>query len=338
MAQHPKKSEPEAIQASGNESGSTTAEESPILGSERQDSNEKRDSKATGPRTELGKQRASRNATKHGVFSIVVVLPDESRAEYGGLLAGLREAFQPEGAVEELLVEKLATITWRQRRLLLAESAEIRKNMEFVGWDERNRERTDADEIVEQLCELNDVGREKQKIGLVQKIYNPHVLERCLELLSELRRQIKENDLNREQDTALLEKIYGDRDANRLREDLYNSYETWLDTSEGPEEERVREGYASPEECRKNVIEEIESEIRRLKRYQKERTSIETARTQLEVLCRRVPDSPGLDRLLRYEASLERNFDRTLSQLERLQRMRLGQPVLPKLEVRHSLS
>ncbi len=32
-----------------------------------------------------------------------------------------------------------------------------------------------------------------------------------------------------------------------------------------------------------------------------------------------------------------RSFDRTLSQLERLQRMRLGQPVPPKLEVRHSL-
>ena len=36
--------------------------------------------------------------------------------------------------------------------------------------------------------------------------------------------------------------------------------------------------------------------------------------------------------------SLERNFDRTLSQLERVQRMRLGQPVLRKLEVHHSMS
>ena len=34
---------------------------------------------------------------------------------------------------------------------------------------------------------------------------------------------------------------------------------------------------------------------------------------------------------------IPRSFDRTLSQLERLQRMRLGQPVLPELEVRHSL-
>jgi hypothetical protein len=58
----------------------------------------------------------------------------------------------------------------------------------------------------------------------------------------------------------------------------------------------------------------------------------------MEVLRQHVPLTPQFDRLLRYEASLERSFDRTLSQLERLQRMRQGQPVLPKLEVQHSLS
>jgi hypothetical protein len=45
----------------------------------------------------------------------------------------------------------------------------------------------------------------------------------------------------------------------------------------------------------------------------------------------RKPDGPRtltqVDRLLRYEASLEGAFDRTSTQLERLQRMRLGQPV-----------
>ncbi len=60
--------------------------------------------------------------------------------------------------------------------------------------------------------------------------------------------------------------------------------------------------------------------------------------TPPEALCHNVPGAPTLDRLLRYEASLDRSFDRTLTQLERLQRMRLGQPVLPKLEVHHSTS
>ncbi len=68
-------------------------------------------------------------------------------SEYDELLAGLRETLQPEGTLEELLVEKLATTVWRQRRLLLAESAEIRKNTEFVESDQRDQEREAAERL-----------------------------------------------------------------------------------------------------------------------------------------------------------------------------------------------
>ena len=290
-----------------------------------------RTSSATGPRTTQGKQRASRNATKHGVLSKVVVLKGESRAEYEELLTGLQETLQPEGTLEELLVEKLAALTWRQRRLLLAESAEIRKNMEFVESDQRDREREEAERIAKLLGPFNNH-------GLIGKINNPDVLERCLELLAQLRKQFEEDGFNLEYDKQILEKIYGDRDDNRLHADLYESYEDWVATSAVPEEERVREGYASPAQCRKSVLQGIDEEIRRLKRDQKARAAIQIVRTQLEIVSRNVPHGPGLDRLLRYETNLERSFDRTLSQLERLQRMRLGQPVLPKLEVHHSTS
>ena len=60
-------------------------------------------SKSTGPRTKQGKQRASRNAIKHAIFSKVIILKDESRTEYDGLVARLWEALRPEGALEELL-------------------------------------------------------------------------------------------------------------------------------------------------------------------------------------------------------------------------------------------
>jgi hypothetical protein len=40
-----------------------------------------------------------------------------------------------------------------------------------------------------------------------------------------------------------------------------------------------------------------------------------------------------LDHLVRYETSLERAFDRTLSQLERHQQMRVGQPTLLAIKV-----
>ena len=40
-----------------------------------------------------------------------------------------------------------------------------------------------------------------------------------------------------------------------------------------------------------------------------------------------------MDRFIRYEAHLSREFDRILNRLERLQRFRHGQPALPTLNV-----
>src|SRR6266436_4050141 len=323
--------EPGVEHPSGNGSDSANAQESPTLAIERSVSSAKGGSKATGPRTKQGKQRASRNATKHGVFSKVVILNSESETEYEELLAGLRETLRPEGALEELLVEKLGTLAWRQRRLLLAESAEVRKNTEFVESDQRDDDR-EAGERAWSMSALL-CGR-----GLIGNTDNRHVVERCIEWLAHLRDGVEKVGFRPDQDALILRKLYGDREVSRLRSDLYDSYETWLQIAETPEQERERKRYPSPSECRQIVMEKIDKEIRRLKRDQKERSSIQAARTQLEIVSRNVPDGPGLDRLLRYEASLERSFDRTLSQLERLQRMRLGQPVLPKLEVHHSLS
>jgi hypothetical protein len=312
------------LNPSSNSPGSTTIQESHSVAIERSGSSAERGSKATGPRTQQGKETASRNATKHGVFSKVIVLGSESEAEYDELLAGLCESLQPEGTFEELLVEKLATNIWRQRRLLLAESAEIRKNTEFVESDRRNQEREGADKLLSMSVLV--AGH-----GLTTDTHNQLVFEQCLEWLANLRDGVKEVGFRPDQDVLILRKLYGDRGVSRLSQDLYDIYETCLQNSK-------RKGYPSLEERRRTFIENIDSEIQRIRRDQEARASIETARIQLEMQRRNVPDPPRLDRLLRYEASLERSFDRTLSQLERLRRMRLGQLVLPELEVRHSLS
>ena len=287
--------------------------------------------KVGGPRTPAGKQRSKHNALKYGIFAKNVLLKGESQSEFDSLLNGLLNDLRPEGTLEELLVEKLAALAWRHRRLFLAESAEIRKSMEFFESDQQDREREEEVRIARLSDPFNNS-------GLIRNIQNPDVLERCQDLLFQLRRHVNEHGFNLEFDKRILEKIYGDHREQRLREDLYDSYEIWRQTSQTPEEERLREGYALPMECRMNILQLIDEEIVRLRIDQQARAAVQTARTQLEIVSRNVPDGPGLDRLLRYEASLERSFDRTLRQLERLQRITLGQPVPPKLEVRHSLS
>lgn len=79
----------------------------------------------TGPRTTKGKQRSRYNALKHGIFSKVVVLENEPRAEFNALLQGWLNVLQPQGEFEEFLVEKLAALAWRHRRLIIAEGKNI---------------------------------------------------------------------------------------------------------------------------------------------------------------------------------------------------------------------
>jgi hypothetical protein len=139
-------------------------------------------------------------------------------------------------------------------------------------------------------------------------------------------------------DSQTLTKLYGEHSFEKWRRTLFDSYQTWSLTAKCSEDERQQHGYATSDECKKSFLGDLDAEIKRVERYKKARASMESERTKLEALRQSVPLTPQFDHLLRYETSLERGFDRTLSQLERFQRTRRGQPVSPRLEVHHSLS
>ena len=63
------------------------------------------------------------NALRHGILSQHTVLPWEDGEEYRTLLEALVTEHNPQGPTEEHLVEELAGIIWRKRRLRLGESA-----------------------------------------------------------------------------------------------------------------------------------------------------------------------------------------------------------------------
>lgn len=77
---------------------------------------------STGPKTEVGKQAVSNNGITHGIISNRL-LPHENKDEYQTLLDSLLLELKPVGSLESALVEKIAIILWRQRRLVKAEAA-----------------------------------------------------------------------------------------------------------------------------------------------------------------------------------------------------------------------
>ncbi|MBK7578941.1 MAG: hypothetical protein IPI67_01935 [Myxococcales bacterium] len=56
------------------------------------------------------------NAVRHGLSARTVVLPDESPEEFNRLAQALADDVEPTGAIEQLLLERLATTAWRLRR------------------------------------------------------------------------------------------------------------------------------------------------------------------------------------------------------------------------------
>jgi hypothetical protein len=279
--------------------------------------------KGTGPRTQQGKERSKHNAVTHGIFSKVVVLKGESQTEFDALLNGLRNDRQPVGPLEELLVEKLATLFWRKRRLLIAEGAEIRASSEFIEWDSHERQHQ---ELVELLSPRSNG-------GLIRWIANPQVLQGCVNLLKELKESIKARGFVPGSDNVILTRLYGiDAKENRYYA-LSFSYLLWSRVAAFPEEERKQKGLPSSQEAKERFLAKLREAIKKLGRYEKELATILAGKLELESLRQNVPDAPQLDRLLRYETSLERSIERTLNQLERLQRMRLGRPVPPSINL-----
>ena len=73
------------------------------------------------------------NAMKHGILSRLAVLAHEDHAEFADLLAALMDEHRPAGMTERHLIEELATIIWRKRRVLLAEGAKINEGLKSAA-------------------------------------------------------------------------------------------------------------------------------------------------------------------------------------------------------------
>jgi hypothetical protein len=97
--------------------------------------------------------------------------------------------------------------------------------------------------------------------------------------------EIETAGFQQERDTGVLQRLYGSSTYSRER--LQKEYSVWFHTAEASEDERVREGYATPEQCKHNMLDEIEEEIRRLKDRHKRNASHEREQNEIELLRRK---------------------------------------------------
>lgn len=92
------------------------------------ESNRDNAKKSTGPKSLIGKQRASQNAVKHGLLSKGLIIPGEKASAYGEFRNGIFDSLKPKGTMESLLADKIVNFSWRLRRAVLAESLLLHGN------------------------------------------------------------------------------------------------------------------------------------------------------------------------------------------------------------------
>lgn len=278
--------------------------------------------KSTGPRTAAGKQRSGRNALKHGIFSKEILVKGESGAEFDSLLRGLRKDLQPQGTLETLLVDNLAVDFWRKRRLLLAENAEI-ENVAFFQF---------IDLIQAQHQEVWDRAREGETAGgMLRPSSNRFVDHEAIQLLTFFRDRIQKCGFQEGEEPWLLKKLYGFDHNGEVPYGLFDEYKTFWKQSE-----ESRDGNENPgpsDEPRRKMIQALNREIKRLKNRKSQQITLDDMTQEYRLNATQVPPPAAMDHLVRYEAHLIRDIHRILNELERLQRMRRGQPAPPTLNV-----
>jgi hypothetical protein len=245
------------------------------------------------------------NALRHGVLSRYTVLPWEDADEYHALVAALVAEHAPQGPTEEHLVEELAGILWRKRRLRLAEAAAHRRGLEEALESRRDTAKV-AVVHLEAIDESWDVG------------------EAIRATTADPEDDIRETEGDEAKTRRALD-LLGSRRNDRyeaalaaLRED---TRAWWADTlARDPEDfdEGEEPATADPEGLRRF----IESEV--LPWFETRKKELANRPLIREQAFGESLDPDKLERLGRYEIHLDRKLERMLAMLLRLKDLRRG--------------
>jgi hypothetical protein len=284
----------------------------------------KKNAQRGGVKTDEGKAIVKYNALKHGLLAkeVVITVGDgaENAEQFSVLRQDLKTQLAPIGSLEEMLVEKIAVAYWRLRRAYRYEVGLIRNELDtateefYSNTDWEGEKVKTAEEIDE------EIEKSKNEIKYWKKDK------------TQLTRMHKED--------KPLEKIYDWEDNwGWLQEKVKYVLEIYNDeTVLEPEEIHRR---LTAKDWSDDLIWQALIEIcdERKQHCEEQIESLENQkrknRLKVQVIKKlgSIPKKDELDRLLRYEGAIERQFYRAMNQLERLQRLRSGDKVPAPVEL-----
>ena len=243
------------------------------------------------------------NALRHGVLSRYTVLPWEDENEYGTLVEALVAEHRPRGPTEEHLVEELAGIFWRKRRLRLADNAACHRGLKKTT--EPHRETVKA-----ALVHL-DLSQQIEGVTASILATSESTAREIIDLEEDEAMTVRALDVLR----AGKAKAYAEA-LSALREDTRNWWEEVLGSEPEDYEEDEKPYAANAADLLRFVEEKVVPWYEGRRKELKNRPLIR-AQAFGEAL-----DPERMERLGRYEVHLDRKLERTLAMLIRLQDLR----------------
>lgn len=271
--------------------------------------------KSTGPKTEEGKEISKMNALTHGLLSAHLFIPTSGdTTDRDGFFAFMElffEEMQPEGVLETLLVDRLFAVFWRLRRLHIAETGLIRKQVKphylqqvIDTFAAEGRARNDI--------ENGFFYRMRTSMGCT---HLAHGWQAVVESMQE-----KGLPLSVGMTRALNEELGGNSGFWKAE---YVSQFNWIVQNKGGTKPMNAEEEKRFNECALDYAKQLCEMFKSFAGFL-EMDEEEVRKADLQ--SKMIPPLADLEKLQRYEAHLQRVLLQTLHELQRMQAVRLGRP------------
>ena len=267
--------------------------------------------KSTGPRTVAGKRRSALNALKYGSYSGRQSLAEamqelgEDPREFQHFVAGLLDSLDPADGVERMLVEDIATLGWKKRRLDRAQQGMQLRNLELLELD-RHRQ---ALEVGRDSPDLSQA--EVLKIGLRRAKKSPAKFGEILSYLDMLTAAVEKNDFSQDAD-PIFAALYGEEPTLRGAE-IINFYHRFQEPHEATEENR-----ALAARLKLTLQEETRDVAEEYALYLQEHVHVSPALRNATL----APTNPEWRAMIRHEYTIDRLIERKLKLLMQTQNAR----------------
>ena len=119
---------------------------------------------STGPQTPKGRKRSSRNALKHGLFSLAALVPGEDAAELERFREGMVRRLMPRDELERMLADRVMSQAWRLRRAVAWEG-----HIAAQQHHEHDMEDWDYVEVFDKPPDLPPLGEGERVLELIKK-------------------------------------------------------------------------------------------------------------------------------------------------------------------------